>query len=94
MRAIRLKKPGGLDKLELLELDMVEPQCGEIRITNHASSLKGKLATPSAPSPLGWSPVASVLASPAPLSSRPPPEYGAHNKAPPSSRHGPLARPR
>ena len=39
MRAIRLKKPGGLDKLELLELDMVEPQCGEIRITNHASSL-------------------------------------------------------
>ena len=39
MRAIRLKKPGGLDKLELAELGVVEPQCGEIRITNHASSL-------------------------------------------------------
>mgnify|MGYP006093968047 CR=1 FL=1 len=39
MRAIRLRKPGGLDKLELVELDIVEPQSGEIRITNHASSL-------------------------------------------------------
>ncbi|MEH6585532.1 MAG: NAD(P)-dependent alcohol dehydrogenase [Halioglobus sp.] len=39
MRAIRLSKPGGLDKLELVELDMVEPQYGEVRITNHASSL-------------------------------------------------------
>ena len=39
MRAIRLSKPGGLDKLELVALDIVEPQHGEIRITNHASSL-------------------------------------------------------
>lgn len=39
MRAIRLRKPGGLDKLELVELDIVEPKSGEIRITNHASSL-------------------------------------------------------
>ena len=39
MRAIKLAKPGGLDKLELVELDVVEPQFGEIRITNHASSL-------------------------------------------------------
>ena len=39
MRAIRLRKPGGLDKLELVELDIVDPQSGEIRITNHASSL-------------------------------------------------------
>ena len=30
MRAIRLNQPGGLDKLELVEVDMVEPQCGEI----------------------------------------------------------------
>lgn len=39
MRAIRLKKPGGLDKLQLVTIDMVEPQYGEIRIRNHASSL-------------------------------------------------------
>ena len=39
MRAIRVKKPGGLDNLELVEIEALEPQCGEIRIRNHASSL-------------------------------------------------------
>jgi NADPH:quinone reductase-like Zn-dependent oxidoreductase len=39
MRAIKLKNPGGLDNLELTDIDIVEPQCGEIRIRNHASSL-------------------------------------------------------
>lgn len=39
MRAIKLKKPGGLDNLELVDIDIVEPQHGEIRIRNHASSL-------------------------------------------------------
>ena len=39
MRAIKLANPGGLDKLELVEIEPVEPQCGEIRIRNHASSL-------------------------------------------------------
>jgi len=39
MRAIRLASPGGLDKLELVEIDTVKPQCGEIRVRNHASSL-------------------------------------------------------
>lgn len=39
MRAIRVKNPGGLDNLELVEIEAVEPQCGEIRIRNHASSL-------------------------------------------------------
>jgi NADPH:quinone reductase-like Zn-dependent oxidoreductase len=39
VRAIRVKNPGGLDNLELVEIEAVEPQCGEIRIRNHASSL-------------------------------------------------------
>lgn len=39
MRAIKLKTPGGLEKLELVEIDAVQPQCGEIRVRNHASSL-------------------------------------------------------
>ena len=39
MRAIKLKAPGGLDNLELVEIEAVEPECGEIRVRNHASSL-------------------------------------------------------
>ena len=39
MRAIKLASPGGLDKLELVEVEAVEPQSGEIRVRNHASSL-------------------------------------------------------
>ena len=39
MRAIKLTKPGGLDNLKLAEIEPTEPQCGEIRIRNHASSL-------------------------------------------------------
>ena len=39
MRAIKLKKPGGLDNLQLEAIEPTEPQCGEIRIRNHASSL-------------------------------------------------------
>ena len=39
MRAIRLNKPGGLEELELVDIEIVEPQCGEIRVSNHASSL-------------------------------------------------------
>lgn len=39
MRAIKLKNPGGLDNLQLKDIEMVEPQFGEIRIRNHASSL-------------------------------------------------------
>ncbi|CAA0095672.1 Alcohol dehydrogenase [Halioglobus japonicus] len=39
MRAIKLTNPGGLDNLKLAEIEAVEPQCGEIRIRNHASSL-------------------------------------------------------
>jgi NADPH:quinone reductase-like Zn-dependent oxidoreductase len=39
LRAIKLKKPGGLVNLELVTIDAVEPQCGEFRIRNHASSL-------------------------------------------------------
>ena len=39
MRAIKLKKPGGLDKLEIANVDVIEPKPGEIRIRNHASSL-------------------------------------------------------
>jgi NADPH:quinone reductase-like Zn-dependent oxidoreductase len=39
VRAIRLASPGGLDKLELVEINEVEPQFGEIRVRNHASSL-------------------------------------------------------
>ncbi|MEH6581207.1 MAG: NAD(P)-dependent alcohol dehydrogenase [Halioglobus sp.] len=39
MRAIRLANPGGLDKLALVEIEAVEPTCGEIRVRNHASSL-------------------------------------------------------
>lgn len=39
MRAIKLKNPGGLDNLQLTDIEMAEPQFGEIRIRNHASSL-------------------------------------------------------
>lgn len=39
MRAIQLETPGGLDKLELVTIGAVEPQYGEIRVRNHASSL-------------------------------------------------------
>jgi NADPH:quinone reductase-like Zn-dependent oxidoreductase len=39
VRAIKLTTPGGLDNLKLAEIEAVEPQCGEIRIRNHASSL-------------------------------------------------------
>jgi len=39
MRAIKLKNPGGLDNLQLAEIEPAEPQCGEIRVRNHASSL-------------------------------------------------------
>ena len=39
MRAIKLKAPGGLNNLGLAEIGTVEPQCGEIRVRNHASSL-------------------------------------------------------
>ena len=39
MRAIKLKAPGGLDNLELVAIEPVEPECGEIRVRNHASSL-------------------------------------------------------
>lgn len=39
MRAIKLKAPGGLENLELVEIETVAPECGEIRVRNHASSL-------------------------------------------------------
>ena len=39
MRAIKLKAPGGLENLELVEIETVEPEYGEIRVRNHASSL-------------------------------------------------------
>ncbi|MCL4104345.1 UNVERIFIED_CONTAM: hypothetical protein GTU68_047307, partial [Idotea baltica] len=39
VRAIKLSKPGGLDNLQLVEIEPTEPQCGEIRVRNHASSL-------------------------------------------------------
>jgi NADPH:quinone reductase-like Zn-dependent oxidoreductase len=39
VRAIKLKKPGGLDNLKLVEIEPTEPQLGEIRVRNHASSL-------------------------------------------------------
>jgi NADPH:quinone reductase-like Zn-dependent oxidoreductase len=39
MRAIKLKAPGGLENLQVVEIDTVEPDCGEIRVRNHASSL-------------------------------------------------------
>lgn len=39
MRAMRVNNPGGLDNLELIQIEPVEPQHGEIRIRNHASSL-------------------------------------------------------
>jgi NADPH:quinone reductase-like Zn-dependent oxidoreductase len=39
VRAVKLKKPGGLDNLKLVEIEPTEPQCGEIRVRNHASSL-------------------------------------------------------
>jgi NADPH:quinone reductase-like Zn-dependent oxidoreductase len=39
VRAVKLKKPGGLDNLKLVEIEPTEPQFGEIRVRNHASSL-------------------------------------------------------
>ncbi|MFT7177555.1 MAG: NADPH:quinone reductase-like Zn-dependent oxidoreductase [Halioglobus sp.] len=39
MRAIRLSNPASLDNLHLVEIEPTEPQCGEIRVRNHASSL-------------------------------------------------------
>jgi len=39
MRAIKLKTPGGLENLQLVEIQTVEPEYGEIRVRNHASSL-------------------------------------------------------
>jgi NADPH:quinone reductase-like Zn-dependent oxidoreductase len=39
VRAIKLKKPGGIDNLQLVEIEATEPQFGEIRVRNHASSL-------------------------------------------------------
>ena len=39
MRAIKLSKPGGLDNLKPAAIEIAEPQCGEVRIRNHASSL-------------------------------------------------------
>jgi NADPH:quinone reductase-like Zn-dependent oxidoreductase len=39
VRAIKLKKPGGLDNLELVNITETEPQYGEIRVRNQASSL-------------------------------------------------------
>ncbi len=39
MRAIKLKAPGGLNNLELVEIGAVEPQSGEIRVRIRASSL-------------------------------------------------------
>lgn len=39
MRAIKLKNPASLDNLNLVEIEPTEPQCGEIRVRNHASSL-------------------------------------------------------
>ena len=39
MQAIRLEKPGGLDKLALHDIEAVDPGPGEVRIRNHASSL-------------------------------------------------------
>ena len=39
MRAIKLASPGGLEKLQLVEIDTAEPQHGEVRVRNHASSL-------------------------------------------------------
>jgi len=39
MQAVRLQKPGGLDKLALVDIDARDPGPGEIRVRNHASSL-------------------------------------------------------
>jgi len=39
MRAVKLKSPGGLDNLELVEVEDEAPQSTEIRVRNHASSL-------------------------------------------------------
>ena len=40
MRAIRFRQPGGLERLELVELpDPGEPRAGEVRVRVHASSL-------------------------------------------------------
>lgn len=39
MRAIQVKKPGGLDHLELVNVDTPDPGPGQVRIRWHASSL-------------------------------------------------------
>ncbi|MEZ5573963.1 MAG: NAD(P)-dependent alcohol dehydrogenase [Halioglobus sp.] len=39
MQAIKVKNPGGLDNLQVVEIAPTEPQFGEIRIRNYASSL-------------------------------------------------------
>jgi NADPH:quinone reductase-like Zn-dependent oxidoreductase len=39
VRAIKLIKPGGLENLQLVDIEPTEPQCGEIRVRNQASSL-------------------------------------------------------
>jgi NADPH:quinone reductase-like Zn-dependent oxidoreductase len=39
VRAIKLKAPGGLNNLELMEIGAADPQCGEIRVRIRASSL-------------------------------------------------------
>ena len=39
MQAVRLKAPGGLDKLAVHELDIVAPGPGQVRVRNHATSL-------------------------------------------------------
>jgi NADPH:quinone reductase-like Zn-dependent oxidoreductase len=39
MKAVRLKKPGGLDNLVLEDVQAVAPGAGQVRVRNHASSL-------------------------------------------------------
>ncbi len=39
MQAIRVKQPGGLDNLALVDTESRDPGPGEIRVRNHASSL-------------------------------------------------------
>ncbi|MEE4661916.1 MAG: alcohol dehydrogenase catalytic domain-containing protein, partial [Halieaceae bacterium] len=39
MQAIQLAAPGGLDKLNVVDLEPRDPGPGEVRVRNHASSL-------------------------------------------------------
>ncbi|MFT4613277.1 MAG: NADPH:quinone reductase-like Zn-dependent oxidoreductase [Bacteroidia bacterium] len=39
MQAVRLQKPGGLDHLEVHEIEPTEPKVGQVRVRIHASSL-------------------------------------------------------